>query len=273
VSPSAKLDFTSLTVFVFDLDGVVYLGNEAIPHAADSINQLQSRGKKIYFLTNNSGNTRTDYVRKLSKMGIDVGKERIYTSAYATALHLQEIGATKSNVFVLGESGVQQELRDVGINVYTEPGSIASDQIDFVVSGIDRQFTYSKLAFAHEAIVRGRAKFIATNRDSTYPSETGTVPGAGSLVIALATSTGCEPLTIGKPEPTALLEIIRAAGANAATTLMVGDRLDTDIAGGNRSGTRTACVLTGVTTRQAAEAAEGELRPSFIIDDLRNLTS
>jgi HAD superfamily hydrolase (TIGR01457 family) len=269
---NAKLsDLLSISTYVFDLDGVVYLGNQRIPHAADSINQLIANQKQVYFLTNNSSSTRQNYVEKLRRMTIDVDESRIYTSAFATALYLKEIGAAGRNAFVIGESGLQQEIRSVGLNTFLDPTKVQANEIDYVIAGIDWQFSYAKLAFGHECLVHGHAAFIATNRDSTYPSEKGSVPGAGSLVIALATSSGIEPLTIGKPEPTALREIVKAAGATAQLTLMIGDRLDTDIAGGVRAGTRTACVLTGVTTREAAETASGEQKPEFIIDDLREL--
>jgi 4-nitrophenyl phosphatase len=257
--------------YVFDLDGVVYLGNQAINHASDSINELINRSKSVYFLTNNSASTRTDYVEKLARMAINVSEDTIYTSAYATALYLKSQGADGSNAFVIGESGVQQEISAVGLNVFTDPSMTDATQIDYVICGIDRSFSYAKLSFGHECIVRGHASFIATNRDATYPSETGSVPGAGSLVIALANSTGIEPLTIGKPEPAALTEIIAAAGCSKSTVLMIGDRLDTDIAGGNRAGVASACVLTGVTSREAAKAAKGDELPTYIIDDLRDL--
>jgi len=261
----------SFDTYVFDLDGVVYLGDQAIPSAPESINELLFRNRSVYFLTNNSSVTRRDYVNKLKRMDIDVPESHIYTSAYATALYLKSKGATNSNVFVIGEFGVQQEIESVGVNVFTDPKSTSASEIDYVVVGIDRAFSYEKLAFGHECLVRGHAEFIATNRDTTYPSEIGTVPGAGSLVISLASSAAREPLTIGKPSPTALLEIVEQSSGSIETTLMVGDRLDTDIACANRAGIASALVLTGVTSREEGESASGLDKPSLIIGTLIDL--
>jgi 4-nitrophenyl phosphatase len=271
VIPSDAIDLAAIKTYVFDLDGVVYLGNQSIPDSSSAINTLLSRNKSVYYLTNNSSVTRLDYVNKLRGMGIETVETNIYTSAYATALHLRNEGATGSNVFVIGEFGVQQEIESVGITVFTDPKTTNPSSIDFVVVGIDRAFTYDKLNFAHECIVRGHAEFIATNRDSTYPSEIGTIPGAGSLVISVAESTAREPLTIGKPSPTALLEIVSATGGSLESTIMIGDRLDTDIACGNRAGTYSGLVLTGVTSVEDAINAQGDEKPTIILGTLADL--
>jgi len=264
-------DLKTITTFVFDLDGVVYLGSQSIPGAPAAINELTSRNKQVFYLTNNSSVTRLAYVDKLAGMGIETDESHIYTSAYATALYLKDKGAINSTAFVIGEIGVQQEIESVGVNVFTDPKLVNPAVVDYVVVGIDRAFTYEKLNFGHECLVRGRAQFIATNRDSTYPSEIGTVPGAGSLVISLASSSAIEPITIGKPSPTALLEIISNSGSSKSTTLMVGDRLDTDIACGNRAGANSALVLTGVTSRAEAEGAIADELPGLIIGTLAEL--
>jgi len=173
---------SSLTTYVFDLDGIMYLGDTAIPHASAAIARLNNSAKKIYFLTNNSGRTRISYVEKLRLVnGINVSVDSIFTSAYATALYLRQQGASGCSVFVVGEAGLAQELEEVGgLRVITVPDSVSPDTIDFVVAGIDRQFTYDKLRFAHAAIKQGHAQFIATNRDATFPLEHGEVPGGGA---------------------------------------------------------------------------------------------
>ena len=127
------------------------------------------------------------------------------------------------------------------------------------------------MRFAHGAITRGHAEFYATNRDSTFPMEVGEIPGGGSLVAAIATATGIEPTTIGKPETHAYEAILEVAKLAAKDSVMVGDRLDTDIAVGRRSGAATILVLTGVTSRAKAEAATGDEKPDFILNDLSEL--
>ena len=261
------------SVYIFDLDGVLYLGDTAIPYAADAVRRLQDAGKQIYFLTNNSGKTRAEYRKKLADVnGLDVPESAIFTSAYATALYLKQRGAAGRSVFVIGEPGLAAELSaSGGLIPMTEPDSAEVHDIDYVVVGIDRQFTYDKLRFAHAAITRGHAQFIATNRDATFPMEAGEIPGGGSLVASLATATGREPVTIGKPETHAYEAILDAAGITAADSVMVGDRLDTDIAVGRRAGAGTVLVLTGVTSEEKAQAAPPEWRPDRIIGDLREL--
>ena len=265
--------FPDATVYVFDLDGVLYLGSTPIPHAADAVRRLQDAGKSVYFLTNNSAQTRADYRAKLAKVnGLEVPESAIFTSAYATALYLKQRGAAGRSAFVIGEPGLAAELRDsAGLVPVTQPDAVDLHDIDYVVVGIDRQFSYDKLRFAHEAITRGHAQFIATNRDTTLPTEAGEVPGGGSLVAALAAATGREPVNMGKPEPHGYEAILEAARVTAPQSVMVGDRLDTDIAVGRRAGAHTLLVLTGVTSPAQAQAAPPEWRPERIIGDLREL--
>ena len=264
---------SSRQVYVFDLDGVLYLGDTPIPYAAEAVERLRDAGRQVYFLTNNSGRTRADYQQKLAEVnGLDVPESSIFTSAYATALYLKQLGAAGRSVFVIGEPGLAAELAaSGGLVPITEPDSADIHDIDYVVVGIDRKFTYDKLRFAHAAITRGHAQFIATNRDSTFPMETGEIPGGGSLVAALAAATGREPITIGKPETHAYEAILADAKTTAADSVMVGDRLDTDIAVGRRSGAYTVLVLTGVTSPDKANSAPPEWRPDRIIGDLREL--
>jgi len=263
----------NFSCFVFDLDGVLYLGDTPISNASNAVKKLIAEGKQVYFLTNNSGKTRKSYQEKLATVnGLTVPETSIFTSAYATALVLKARAGAGKRVFVIGEAGLAEELSVVaGLEVITVADSVPEDSIDYVVAGIDRQFTYDKLRFAHGAIMRGHAEFYATNRDSTFPMETGEIPGGGSLVAALATATGIEPITIGKPETHAYEAILEVAKVAAADSVMVGDRLDTDIAVGKRAGAGTILVLTGVTSKQQADTAPGPERPDFVLNDLSEL--
>lgn len=261
------------TVYVFDLDGVLYLGETPIPHAAEAVTRLRQAGKQVYFLTNNSAQTRANYREKLARVnGLDIPETAIFTSAYASALYLKQRGGAGRSAFVIGEPGLAAELAaSGGLIPITQPDAVAPGDIDYVVVGIDRQFTYDKLRFAHAAITKGHAQFIATNRDTTLPTEAGEVPGGGSLVAALAAATGREPVTMGKPEVHAYEAILQAAQITAPDSVMVGDRLDTDIAVGRRVGAHTVLVLSGVTDAPMAANAPPEWRPEFIIGDLREL--
>lgn len=256
--------------YVFDLDGVIYRGNEPQPHAARVIGTLRDRGHKVRFFTNNSALTRESYAQKLQSMGIPAAADEIMTSAYATALYLREQNAAGCTVYQIGEEGITRELEAAGLRVITNCAEEGSE-VDYVVVGIDRGFNYCKLARAQRAILNG-ARFIATNEDATYPIEGGEVlPGGGSLVAAVRTATSVEPIVLGKPETYALVKLLELAKTPADRAVIVGDRLDTDILVGNRAGAHTVLVLTGVTTREQAESAEGELKPERIIETLAEL--
>ena len=248
---------TRLT-YVFDLDGVIYRGTEPQPHAQEVVQSLRESGHFVRFFTNNAAMSRDDYVTKLTAMGIPVSLDEIMTSSYATGLYFAERGAIGKTVYRIGEDGMARELTAAGMHVICadeEPDA----KIDFVVVGLDRDFNYRKLARAMRAI-RDGAEFIATNRDATFPVESGDLlPGGGSLVAALVTAVGREPVLIGKPETYAMQKVLDQTGARPDQTIVVGDRLDTDIEAGNRIGAWTVLVLTGVTSREQAEAAAGTL--------------
>lgn len=258
-----------MALYVFDMDGVLWAMEDPIPHGAETVKRLRLRGDRVYFLTNNSTRSREDYVAKLGRFGIRAEVSQVMTSAHATALVLRSEGAAGRHAYVVGERGLIAELEGAGLRVvpYRE-----GDRVDYVVVGWDRSFTYQKLAEAHGAIVRGGAQFIATNRDATYPDSGGrTLPGGGSLVAAVATAAGVAPRTIGKPEPHALDLILREAGVPPEQCIVVGDRLDTDIALGKRAGARTVLVLTGVSTESDVAEAPASLRPDTVLHTLADL--
>ena len=256
-------------LYVFDLDGVIYRMDEAVPGAAEAVRRLKARGDSVYYLTNNSSRTRDDYVAKLASFGIAAEREEVMTSAFALGQWFRDLQANGKGVFVIGESGLRQELTEAGLVVLD---SATEGTIDYVVVGWDRGVTYAKLAEAHRAVVEAGARFIATNRDATYPDAGGrTLPGSGALVAALATCTGVEPVVIGKPEPFTMELILRRAGVAASDCMVVGDRLDTDILIGNRVGAQTALVLTGVHGTADVESAPVEMRPGIILKRLDEL--
>ncbi len=259
------------SVYIFDLDGVVYLGDTPFSDSATTIASLTGAGCKIYYLTNNSGRSRSSYQDKLTGMDIPCELDQIFTSAYATALYLKSQGASGKTAYVVGMSGIVTELKEAGLNPITTTDLVPYTHIDYVVVGIDREFTYEKLRFAHAAITRGHAEYIATNLDATFPLEEGEIPGGGSIAASITTATGRTPYVIGKPQPYALQAILDAAGATASQAVMVGDRLDTDIAAGNNLGVPTVLVLTGVTTRAMAENAPPDWKPTRIIGKLCEL--
>jgi len=255
--------------YVFDLDGVIYRGTEPQPHARELVSALRSQGHLVRFYTNNSALSRRAYSEKLERLGIPTPVEEIMTSSYATALYFVEKNAAGKTVYRIGEQGLYEELQAVGMKVIydmDEPDA----HIDYVVVGIDREFNYSKLTRAMRAILDG-AGFIATNGDTRYPVENTVVPGNGCLVAAVKTATSVEPFLVGKPHTYALDKILELAGSTPECAIMVGDNLATDIAVGNRAGLHSVLVLTGLSTREDAAKAVGDMKPDRIIDTLAEL--
>jgi len=257
-------------VYVFDLDGVLYRGEEVVEEAAEALAALRARPSAplVFFLTNNSSQPRRVYQEKLTRLGMPCTEDEIVTSASATAAYIVETLHAKpeSVVLAVGGPGIADEMSRVGLTVLrsadADPETVRAD---FVVAGMDRQFNYHTLHVAQQAILRGAA-FIATNRDGQYPIENGKVtPGGGAMVAAIAACTDTEPIVIGKPEPLGLQTILHRANARPEQAVMIGDRLDTDILCGNRLGVPTILVLTGVTSESKIADAPPEMKPGKVI--------
>jgi 4-nitrophenyl phosphatase len=251
-----------LRAFVFDMDGVLYAGAQRLPGAVELLNELQRKNFPFICLTNNSTATPDKVSTRLSTMGIDVEASHILTSSLVAAAYLKQLRPEGARVFVIGEDGLREPVREAGF-------TLADDgHADFVVLGMDRTITYDKLKRA-TLLIRAGTPFIATNPDPTYPTPEGLVPGCGSLIAALKTTTGVSPLIIGKPEPAGFQLALKLLGMDANHTAAIGDRLDTDILGGQRAGLRTILVLTGVTTRD--ELSHSPIQPDWVFDDLVKL--
>jgi 4-nitrophenyl phosphatase len=200
-------------------------------------------------------------------MGFDVPAESILTSALATRDYLLETLPHDAGLFVIGMPALREQLF---AGTSFRPIQYGEEKAAAVVVGLDVGFTYDKLKVASVAI-RGGAQFIATNSDATLPTESGLVPGAGSIVAAIATAAGQPPLVIGKPETPLLVQSLHRMGVAAQDAVMIGDRLDTDILAGQRAGMLTVLVLTGVSTRE--EIIHAPVRPDLVVSDLMALVA
>lgn len=252
-------------LFIFDMDGVLYRGQEPILHAAWAVDALRTAGHTVRFLTNNSGRPRAHYIPKLADLGISCTMDEIVTSSHILARILVERGLKGSTVYPVGHDGLSGELVDTaGCRLVAGDGGRA----DIVAVGVDRDFTYEKMRIAQHHILRG-AKFFSTNRDSTFPLEGGRlVPGAGSIVAAIATAASAEPENVGKPNPLGTELVARLAGIPLSETVVIGDRLDTDIEAGVAAGAKTVLVLTGVTSQAEGANAPPSQKADLIIPDL-----
>jgi 4-nitrophenyl phosphatase len=246
------------SLYVLDMDGVLFRGEDPVPGGPEAVKRLKSAGAKIRYLTNNSTRTRAQYAEFLESLGYSAQPFEIYTSAQGAALFL---GSTSA--YVVGEHGLRSELKSVGCKIATD--TVA----DWVVVGACWTLTYDMIDEAQWRVRQG-AKFLATNLDATFPVEGGRLrPGAGSIVAAIATASEASPdVIIGKPEQTLLRMIWLETGASPEATLLVGDRLDTDIACANAAGCDSALVLTGATTEWKRQ---GKLGPTYVHETVADL--
>jgi glycerol 3-phosphatase-2 len=246
-------------LILLDLDGVVYRGASPVPSAAVALQALRGRGARILFVTNNSSRTAEDVSQRLRRMGIAASADEVLTSAQATASMLAREGLSGASAFVIGERGVRDALAGAGVTVVEDP----SRTTDLVVVGWDRSVDYSKLRMASLLLQRG-ARLIATNADASYPAPDGLWPGAGAILAAITTATGVTPTIVGKPHRPLFEAAVDATGAGHP--LMVGDRLDTDIAGARSMGWDSLLVLTGASTM--ADLPRSDDLPVYVGHDL-----
>jgi 4-nitrophenyl phosphatase len=249
------------------MDGVLYRGETRLPGVAEILDALTVRGREYMLATNNSMATPESYVAKLARMGIDVPADRILTSALATRDYLLETLPADAGLFVVGMPALREQLFS---GTEFRPIQFGEEHPAAVVVGLDLGFSYDKLKQANAAI-RAGALFIATNSDATLPTEAGLVPGAGSILASIATATGQTPLVIGKPETPLLVQSLHRLEVPAQESVMIGDRLDTDILAGQRAGMLTVMVLTGVSTRE--EILHAPVRPDIVVNDLLDLVA
>lgn len=276
---------SSKDMWIFDMDGVLYRGHDAVPGAPEAVALLRQLSKKVVFLTNNSTRTRDMYANLLHNMNINAGIDEIFTSASITIdwleAHVLEDGINNDdvNVYVIGEDGLKIDLQKRGFNVKTDDeldaDRAACNSVNFVIVGLDRNLTYKKLDLALICLMGG-AKFLVTNDDAALPVEGGAIaPGAGAIVQALVTCSKRNPdfgSPFGKPNPAVFHEIAKSTGTSLETMISMGDRLDTDILASKRAGVSCVLVLSGIT--KPGEQIPTEMMPDFIlesIDDLNNL--
>lgn len=248
--------------FIFDMDGVLYRGKQALPGVNELFDALEARGVRYLLATNNSMATPAQYVERMAGYGVTVDESQIQTSATATRDFLRRELPDDARLLVVGMPALREQLQAGTSFVITDD---PNDNVAAVVAGLDQNFTYDTLTRAMIAIRNG-AHFVATNADATLPVENGVLPGAGTIIAAIATASGKQPTVIGKPETLMMTTGVAQLGVRASHTIMVGDRLDTDILAAQRAGLTTALVLTGVATRD--DLSGSEVVPDYVFTDL-----
>jgi len=240
------------------MDGVIYRGKELVPGAQEFIRRLTASGIPFLFLTNNSEQTALDLKRKLDRMGLEgLKEENFITSAMATALFLAS-QKPNGSAYVVGGAGLSSELYKVGF-------SITESHPDYVVVGKTSSFNFDMMKKAVK-LIHGGSKFIGTNPDLVDPVEGGMEPAAGALLAAIETASGKKPYIVGKPNSLMMMIARKQLGVHSEDTVMIGDRMDTDIVGGLEAGMKTCLVLSGVTSRPMLD--QFPYQPDYIFENV-----
>jgi 4-nitrophenyl phosphatase len=249
-----------LKAVIFDMDGVIYRGNTAIPGVPEEIRRLQKK-MKVLFLTNNATKSRQDFVRHLSLFGIKADRKDIMTSSYGTARYISDNYGKGKRIFLVGEEGMREELKVQAGAVLVEGAGA-----QFVVAGLDRNISYAKLESAVQNILSG-AKFILANSDPTYPTEKGVSPGSGAIAASIIYAIGKQPdVIIGKPSTYLIDELLREHKLKPKDAVFIGDRLEIDIAMANKAGMKSILVLSGIAKRKDVKKARRGEKPKLILN-------
>lgn len=274
--------------WLFDCDGVLWQGDTLVEGITDVLHLLRTRKKSVLFVTNNATKSRKNYKKKFDQLGVEAYVDEIFGSAYASAVYLSSVMKLPKDkkVYVIGMAGLEEELQEEGISYLggTDPAdnvlggySLASftpdPSVGAVLCGLDMNVNYTKLSKAFQHLLRNDGcAFLATNTDSTYPTAEGLLPGAGSVSAPLRFALGRDPVSIGKPAGT-MLDCIKAKhNFDPKRTIMVGDRLNTDIEFGKNGGLSTLLVLTGITKESEITGPnKSPTVPDYVTDSLGDL--
>lgn len=283
--------------FIFDCDGVIWLEDHLLPHSRETLDLLKKKNKDVIFVTNNSSKSRNDYLKKFDSLGMSgITKKEIFGSSYATAAYIEKILKVPKDkkIWVLGGSGIEQELHEVGYTtiggtdkVLTENGLVFNlnhsmlTQLDnlvaAVVVGLTSSINYLALSITLQYLLKENKSlpFIATNLDSTYPVKGMRLPGAGSIVETMSTASGRKPTAVcGKPNQS-MMDAIKSDNPSLAINptkgLMIGDRLNTDIKFGKEGGLDTLLVFTGIEDENSLSRVDSQSCPTYYIDQLGDL--
>jgi len=252
-----SIDIKNIKNFLFDLDGTTYLGKQLLPGAKEIIEHLKSNNKKHLFFTNNSSKNSKDYADKISKLGIPCSVDNVLTSGDATMIYLQK--QKYQNIFLLGTPNLEASFKENGFNLVDDKSAQA------VVLGFDLTLDYKKIQTAYEMIMAG-LPFIATHPDVLCPIENGYLLDIGAMISMFEKATGKSPTIIGKPYPLMIEMALERLQGTKEETVMIGDRLYTDMQMAQNAGTSSALVLSGETKQE--DLANSPLKPDFVFQNL-----
>lgn len=247
-------------LYLFDMDGTLYLGDRLYDFTTELLAEIRRAGAKYLFVTNNSSKSVEDYVKKLRKLGIEAAREDFMTSSQATAYYLKQNYPGKT-LYVCGTQSLIKELEGEGFTVTTD-----LDKVECIVMGFDTELTFQKLWDVSKLLLTNRElPYIATNPDLVCPTEFGSVPDCGSVCIGIKNATGKEPVVIGKPSPLMPRLAMAKYGAKPEETVVIGDRIYTDVKSGLAAGCTGILVLSGESTLQTL--ADSDVKPDLVLQD------
>ncbi len=261
-----------IQALIVDMDGVLWRGEQPIGDLPAIFQLISEHGLQITLATNNATLSVSQYIDKLLKFGVHLQSDQIVNSSLAVAHYLHAAYPHGGSVFIVGEIGLAETLKDKGFSVLDalpeNENSSLPGEIIAVVAAMDRNVTYEKITAATRLIRLG-VPFIGTNPDRTFPTPQGLIPGAGAILAAIEAASDVKPVIVGKPSPEMYLVALERMKVSPEHALVVGDRLETDIAGGQKIGCRTALVLSGVTSLDAAQIWQPQ--PDAIFKDFSAL--
>lgn len=256
-------------LFLLDMDGTVYLGESLFSGVKEFLNLIKSRGGQYIFMTNNSSKSASAYIDKLCRMGISANSDEFVTSVDATVAFLRErygSGAAMKKIYVMGTESFIEQMKDEGFRVITR----LEEETEIVLCGFDRELTYKKLEDVCKILsCNQEVEYLATNPDWVCPTEFGYIPDCGSMCKMIERATGRKPRFIGKPHPDMALLAMKKVGVLPEETLIIGDRLYTDIACGKNAGVDTCFVLSGEGTLE--DLKNSDIKPTYVLKDIEEL--
>ncbi len=254
-----------IKALILDMDGVLWKSDAPIGNLPVIFDRIRARDLRFVFATNNGTRTPQQYVQKLAEFEVTIDPWQVLTSALCVAHMLEQKFPRGSKVFVIGGDGIRAALTEKGFEILSVEDA---SQADVFVMGIDRTINFAKMSEAALLVRRG-VPFYATNPDKTFPTPRGEIPGAGAWLSVITTATGIEPIYAGKPYPYLMEMALERLGTEKRETLVIGDRLETDIAAGQAVGCPTALLLSGISTREQGKAWKP--KPNLIVQDLETL--
>lgn len=256
---------SNIKALIIDMDGVIWKGDAPIGDLPSTFRKIRERGLRFVFATNNGTKSPEEYQEKLRTLGVEIEPSQVVTSALGIAFMLDREYPKGTKIFMIGENGICAALEEKGFEILSVE---RAQEAQIFVMGIDRGINFQKVAEA-TLLVRNGIPFYATNTDRTFPTPRGEIPGAGAWLSIITTATGVNPIVAGKPYPFLMELALEKLGTKKEETLVVGDRLETDIAAGQRVGCPCALVLSGVSTRE--EAGQWTPKIDMVADDLASL--